>query len=368
MLGSLEENVERDARTHDAPLISQRPRTAVKQPSHLSAQHNRRSRSAEGLGDVSHLAEKSGHYRDRSKEIAYWRNSIIVDPLPILNSTHNDSSSRVDLTIDETVPRPLVEPIQEFDFGLTRTPVPSAPTTLLERVNTIEVKLYDFEYALSKLQGTEIADPALQQTRNENEVVEGTSPGTDTRSIEISDSKNGFYYDNTWQRPGNKSRRSPDRNSKATTIKARNQRTPSDRSQTPSASSAKITNEQYTYLYELIREERLAREHLEAQVIHLQKEVDILKSPMHTYASQAYPTPSPDSYHNSQGHSVMREPQTSPLLHHEHNVKETSRFSMTETDSDDEEDDVQVEVYQTPQENAFRFDREARRNVHTPMI
>lgn len=368
-LGTLEETAEQYSRVPDAPVSIQRPKTAVKQVSSLSVQHNRRSRSAEGLGDVSHLAEKSTHYRNRSSEIAYWRNSVIADPLPVLISTHNDLSPQDRLDSDAAKPHPSVEPIQDFDFGLAGTPVPSAPTTLLDRVNTLEVKLYDFEYALSKLQGTEIVEPGLQQSKTKREVVDEAFSDVESRSIENTDSKDIFHAGHTWQRPRSKPRRSLDRNSKATTIKAHNQRTPSDRSQTPSTSSARITNEQYTHLYELIREERSAREHLEAQIIHLQKEVDILKSPMYTYTQQTYPTPSPDSFHNSHKLPVAHRPQRNPLMHLEQNTKETSRFSMTETDDDDEdEDDIPEEVYQTPQQDTFQFDGIDARHMHTPMI
>lgn len=367
MLVPPEETGEQYSRAHQITTTLQRPKTATNNHApNLAIQKNRRSRSAEAFGDLSHLAEKPRRHRDRGGEIAYWRNSIIADPVPTLSTSRSDTMLRTHSALEETVSHPSVEPIQDFDFGLTRTPVQSPPTTLQERVNTIEVKLYDFEYALSKLQGTEITRPELEQSAKRHGVVQRVPSDENTHSNELLGSQDADPSTNIWQRPRSKPRRSLDRNSKATTIRAPNQNTPSDRSQTPSTSSARIASEQYNYLYELIREERLAREHLEAQVIHLQKEVDILKSPVYSYTQQPYPTPSPDSFHNSLSRSTPHASQQSASGGHERHLKETSRFSMTETDSDTDLDNVQSEVYQTPQENTFHF--EARRAMHTPMI
>lgn len=343
----------------------QRPDTAVRRATPSPLQFKRRSRSADDLADMLHPPQKSSERRDRTEEIAFWRNSIVIDPLPTLPDSQEDTPQQTieSMLRSETLeakPRPSLEPVQDFDFGLGDKSCDARPGTLLERVNTLEVKLFDFEFALSRLQGTDIANPNLPRKSSGQRSLRDTQPTPGDSSRHGSSSTNDTSHRSSpserWQ-PASPRELRPDRASKATTIKPTHRRVPSSRSQTSSPSSVRLTREQYDALYGLIQDEKLARQHLETQVIDLQKEVEILKSPVYAYVRPIeYPTPSPDSFHDPATMSTPRMLHRSPRMRPERNLNETSRFSMTETDPETETDDPYPEVYETPQENKFRFE------------
>jgi len=93
-------------------------------------------------------------------------------------------------------------------------------------------------------------------------------------------------------------------------------------------------------------------------LLNLEKEVNILKSPVYAYVRQGkYPTPSPDeSFNDSTFHATPRMLHRTPPLRPQRDLNETSRFSMTETEPDTDTGEYYPEVYETPQENIFKFD------------
>lgn len=360
-----EESIAHSTNSPRPELLSPKPDISSKRHTPSPMQFKRRSRSADDLADILHSAQKSPDRRDRAEEIAFWRNSVVIDPLPDFSSAqpipdveHTDSMPRFEQP--EARPRPSLEPVQDFDFDLGEKINDNRPATLLERVNTLEVKLFDFEFALTRLQGTDVAKPSLppkpshQSTLREvrsalSDLSRHESPTTNDLSQRSSPSENC--------QPTTSGELRVDRASKATTIRPTHQRVPSARSQASSPSSVRLTREQYDALFGLIQDEKLARQHLEVQVMNLQKEVDIMRSPVYAYVRPAeYPTPSPDSFHDPASGATPRTLHRSPRMRSERELHETSRFSMTETDPETEADDLYPEVYETPQETKFRFE------------
>ena len=350
MLFPLDEGIDQQVRHTDSRTVVQRPTTAIKQTPSITANPYRRSRSADFLTQLTNTVDAQQEPRDRNEEIAYWRKSIIAEPLPALQDV---SQSHVNESNRTSRSRPSIEPIQDFDFGLQPTTKISESSTLSERINTIEVKLRDFEYAISNLQGNDTVAPVprgivhgREYTRVDLTGERGRSKGNSNDQVRIPTQD----HDNS------------DRNSKATTIRLQSGRPSSGRSHTRSSGS-KSFKDKYEELYELLHQERLAREQLETRLIQLSKEVHILKSPAYTYTHHTvYPTPSPDSYQNS---SILLEDHNmiDQRSNRNEQVLETSRFSMTETDSDFDVGNTPDEIYKTPRENTFHFDTQRIHNT-----
>jgi len=346
---------------------SERPRTALRHDAPPPIQLKRRSRSADALADLIRLPpSNSSDRRDRAEEIAFWRNSIVVDPLPSLANTEEQVVSKA-ARIDQrpspelTRPsRPSLEPVQSFDFGLHNRATSARGANLQERVNTLEVKLYDFEFALAKLQSVGVPGPSLPKKRFKCASLRDSFPELSDSSARESSSNDQSYLStpsDPWQSSAAREQLRVDRASKATTIKPVHRRMSSSKSYASSQSSVRFTREQYNTLCTRIQDEVSARQHLEMQIMNLQKEVDILKSPVYAYVRPAqYPTPSPDSACRDSPFNTPRMLHRTPPLRPERDLNETSRFSMTETEPDTETDDNYPEVYETPQENTFRFE------------
>lgn len=367
---TVQENTEPPATNTRAREIVQRPTTAVRSDNSLHPQFKRRSRSADALADLLRSPKSDNSDRqDRAGEIAYWRSSILENPIPNLKEAVSTNSMSPHEATDRhdsspsRPPRPSIEPVQDFDFGLNEDTDSARPATLQERVNTLEVKLFDFEYAIAKLQGTDVAKPNLPERPSKRRSLQDLFNQKASPSVTESSSTNDLSYSSTpsdrWQPPSPDVHQRVDRTSKATTVKPVRCRASSQRSQDSSPPSIHFSNEQYDTLFNLIEDEKAARQRLEVQVLNLQKEVDILRSPVYTYVGPTkYPTPSPDSFRTQMVMPVKpRLVHHSPQLRPQRNLNETSRFSMTETESDTDADDNFPEVYETPQETNFRFEQ-----------
>ncbi|KAK5099965.1 hypothetical protein LTS08_005680 [Lithohypha guttulata] len=359
MLVTVDEPTQSSCNAQETRTSPRTPSTAIKRQTSPLVHANRRSRSADDLANVLQKQSNNARLRDRAEEIAFWRNSIVIEPLPSLPLPAQTTPQQVaEVPETQKVPtatRPSFEPIQHFDFGLEQS------NTLLERVNTLEVKLHDFEFALCKLQGTDINQP--------DEPKQISPPRLMTQSFMHSvDTSNQSYSpcpSEQWQRRSPKQGHKIDRASKATTIKIEHQRRLSNRSETSTPSSIRLTQDQYDTLCAMVQDEKIARQTLEDQVMNLQKEVDMLRSPVYAYVN--YPTPSPDdSFQDTNYVSTPRVLRRSPPLQPRRNLNETSRFSMTETDTDTEVGDHYPEVYETPQANNFAF--QSSRSPQSDMI
>jgi hypothetical protein len=353
----------------------------------VSNKFKRRSRSADDLHDMAASYNlKDIPPEDRTAQIAYWRTSVLDNPTPSYRWPVKDEDR------PDTSRPPELAPIQTFDFGLEKPD--SQPATLEERVNTLEVKMFDFEYAIARLQGHDIPKPLLHpkappKRRSIHELFPSDTERTSLSSPPLHEPISFLASPEESPMPsGEEERFRPDRSSKATTIRplTARRRSPlysSDRDRSRSSSSH-LTTSQFDQIMDLLKQEHSMRQKLEEQVAALQKEVALLRTPVYAEIRQAYSTPSPESVHETpvQPRHLHRSPrfysqEKTPTPQHQAkeqqraevrgNVEEKSRFSMSDsidtgmeteeegTETDGEEGSFQ-DVYETPQENWFVFE------------
>ena len=323
----------------------------------------RRSRSADALNDlVASYGRDDSVRRDRESEIAYWRTSIIDYPTPVWPDTRREDHMRSLESGDDSA-KP--EPIQTFDFGLSG---PGAETaTMEERMNTVEVKLFDIEYAVAGLQGNNHPKPMLYAKPHKRRSIHELFPDSGTKST-LASSSSGSHEPTSFLTspeespiPSTEQDESfrPDRSSKATTIRPLTaRRRSSRRSNAPSPSPARISTEQFDALMDAIKQEQAARkrfeQRVEAQIADLRQELNALRTPVYAEIRPInYPTPSPESINETP--MAHRSLHRSPRFEYEKTPQhETSRFSMSEVDTDT--DDGFQDVYETPQENRYTFE------------
>ncbi|KEF55145.1 uncharacterized protein A1O9_08799 [Exophiala aquamarina CBS 119918] len=340
---------------------SQPDKKWVKEDYVSDGQLKRRSRSADAL---SELLRQGGvdptSKRDRASEIAYWRNSAIQNPVPVFSGqTISVDPVHVPQTvasIDDSEPASsVVNPLQTFDFGLDGSD--KYETTIEQRVNTLEIKLFDFEYAIAKLQGNELQKPMLNSrfqrgsihnifpddtthptltTTSSQEFNFLSSPATTTHDVTFLSSPG----ESPPVSPENDELFRPQRASKATTATIRPY---TARRRSPRSPSIHLSSERFETMMELIREEQAARQRLEEQMMELRREVESLRTPVFATIHDAYPTPSPESSHTTAPRSLHRAPAFQNTA-----SKEISRFSGSEVDSDPGEIEGFEDVYETP--------------------
>lgn len=355
-------------------------------------QLKRRSRSADQLNEALRSSGvEPSLTRDRASEIAYWRNSAIENPVPVYSGqliavdpvhiTAPESSTEE----SERASSSAGNPMQAFDFGLDLSNVND--TSLEQRINTLEIKLIDFEYAIAKLQGTKISNPVRDLRHFNQEPIDDVFANDHADSTLTSMSSQGSSYlassPNTVNNmsflssPGDSPPLSPERDdlfrpqrsSKATTATI----TPyNSKTKTPplpeSPTSIHIPLDKFEALLEMVKDEKAARLMLEEQVMELQKEVESLKAPVYATIREApYPTPSPESSHHVP--ATPRALHRSPGFQLNYPPPEISRFSGTDQESEMEhEEEGFEEVYETPLENTRKTFETARDDVRLPAI
>ena len=353
----------------------------------------RRSRSADNLRDTAKEHRMSPiqwrRWRRRSDEIRYWRESA-DESSPGFTAPESRQPSpdrtlvRRQGFVEQTPPMPQEE-VQmpeaeagDFNFGLQPEDLQNQERIgLEERLVTLEIKLMDFEYAISRLQSDmksvdvkspteEIsqhyeaspqlpANPSLLQppprpivqaspTSNYDQSPEST-PGIQQMPF-------GIHHPSIQPRPRP--------TSIATTLK------PARGDHTSRNSMTELTIEHYTTLITLIRREQSARIRLEDQVSMLEQQLQKLKPPSPGSlrdirgARHNYPSPMSDSrYFNLPDESRRYSPEgiRRPfsrdsnerflMRQQEYNERSRSRSNYDETDTDDE---TFHEVYVTPVE------------------
>lgn len=318
-------------------------------PSPAEGHLKRRSRSADALNRmISDFNLRNATSRDRQSDIAYWRKSIVDNPLPAWPPWQEQESGSVPSTGAEEIP-PSRVPLQNFDFGLERPD--GHEVTLEDRVNTLEVKVIDFEYAITKLQGQNVSKPSFQQQVAKRGSIHDLFPQdmhsgmtSSTSSLEPT----SFLTSPDDSPLPQEDHFRPDRSSKATTIRPLTARR---RSGVQSPSPVRITVDQFDKLMDILRREQNARRQLETQVNELQAQLDSLRSPVYAEIRETTDYPSPDSKHTTP--ATNRTLRRSPPFSSEKKVAEQSRFSMSEVDSDTDGYD---DVYETPQDRTFMFE------------
>ncbi|KAJ9603097.1 hypothetical protein H2200_012392 [Cladophialophora chaetospira] len=351
-------------------------------------QFKRRSRSADALNELIRQGpvERPSN-QDRAGTIAFWRNSAVQNPVPVLSgqSITVDPAHMllpVSSAAESQDDRSTMSPMQTFDFGLGNPE--KDDISLEQRLGTLEIKIFDFEFALAKLQGHNIPNPRLNPRANPRPFSRGFIHNifqqNETKLTLGTESSNDLTYLSSFggeppltflSSPGESPLPSPEaydmfrpqRASKATTATIRpataRHASPA-RSRDSSPSSIHIPAHKFEALLELINDEKAARLKLEEQVKELQKEMEVLRTPVYATIREAYPTPSPESSQNTPGtprqktlyrtqgfqldHGLALAPAPAPVPAP---APEISRFSGTE-DSDEEEG--YEDVYETPRE------------------
>ena len=247
-------------------------------------------------------------WRRKSDEIRYWRESAGEASFDFITST-------------ETPMQPLSSPPapggaitknrsshsdddhaagdngDSFNFGLPPSAVPNPEHIgLEERMVTLEIKLMDFEYAISKLQASLLSprDPGPHELATENPRMsedsasasrppvpryhprrpsQDSSPRASSSSAPMTPASQKFQ--GPLRTPPSQSTGQPDPRptSVATTLKAGS----GNRVSRPSTTNLSI--EHYTTLISLIRREQSARLRLEDEVSFLQQQLRLLNPP-----------------------------------------------------------------------------------------
>ena len=265
----------------------------------------RRSRSADDLRDAEREHRMSPiqwrRWRRRSDEIRYWRESTDETAADFTAPESRQPSpdralARRQGFVEQTPPlpqeeeHPAVPGPEDFNFDLPSNEMQGQEQiSVEERLVTFEIKLMDFEYAMSKLQAdmktvdvktpTEDisqhyeASPQIPSNRSllqapPNPVLENSPTSNYDQSPEstpgVQQIPFGIHHSENWPRPRP--------TSIATTLKP----TRGDRSSRNSMTE--LTIEHYTTLITLIRREQSARIRLEDQVSALQRELQSLKT------------------------------------------------------------------------------------------
>ncbi|EER45644.1 conserved hypothetical protein [Histoplasma capsulatum H143] len=271
------------ARQNSRPNSIHSPTRRIKEPNifdqKTSRQQKRRSRSASELRDTARAHRMSPiQWRRRSDEIKFWRESFLkVETSPSISArpeTQSTIASVLEATEHAEVDQSLDDP-----FNLTAlmgTMHDNSETGLAQRVNMLEVKLMDLEFAIAKLQGHDVS-PAKKTF--------DTSMGRNfpySQQRTVTDAHPPLFVSSFPSSPSITPPRTsptPDRPESTATLRPYTVRN-NVSCQTPSSfvSDFKgISVEQYSALTTLVRREQTARKLLEEQVFQLQRDISQLR-------------------------------------------------------------------------------------------
>lgn len=319
----------------------------------------RRSRSVGAFRDTEHRMSpiQWRRWRRRSDEIKYWRQSTDMGSLGIRSFESPELGQKHDVDAADNDDGNLGQHGEEFNFGLPADAMQIQERIgLEERIVTLEIKLMDFEYAISKLQAGSTSpsrrhSERIEMAGRQNSVdsylssdyrqapIEA-SPALPQATPPASPSKLG-YETTPQQRP----------TSVATTLKAgasgpytSAHKGSIDRSTRTSLTG--LTIEHYTTLITLIRHEQSSRVRLEQQVSMLQQQLDRI-APSHSSHSHAH---SVSQHSHSRSLSSQQRRQGFVDVgnrggHYRQSRPRSSSYSTNETDTDD---DIYHDVYVTP--------------------
>ncbi|MCJ1381866.1 hypothetical protein MMC17_004978 [Xylographa soralifera] len=318
----------------------------------------RRSRSADAFYDATRGHRMSPiqwrQWRRRSDEIKYWRDSVAESPA-LKSKFDDDDGSSLDAAQEEApVPddgtRDQEDDINRdtFDFGILASSMQEQePISIEERVMTMEVKLMDLEYAISKIQAQSQSPvnpspdvkPSAARERNLSFGSAASESSLQAKAMEQSTTTNEGSEST---QPTSQSSNEPSVKQKvrpisnAPTIRPAKIETQSSNVQEmpPKRNRNSITSltiDHYTTLIGLIRREQAARIRLEDQVTDLQRQIMSMKTASPAELRSRIPRWQGNTYHpNSSAASDYR----------------GGRYThdLDETDTDDGFQDV----YETP--------------------
>jgi len=327
----------------------------------------RRSRSVGAIRDSEHRMSpiQWRQWRRRSDDIRYWRASSDLTALGIKGLDSPEMAQKDDNdTVDERE-GDIGEHNGDFNFGLPADTMQNQERIgLEERLVTMEIKLMDFEYAISKLQAGSTSPSRLHsqhiRTVERQDSIDSYLP-PDREQVAIEPSpiiapETPPIVASQWIKdiiP------KPRPISVATTLKAGRSGQPSvprqssiDRSTRSSLTG--LTIDHYTALITLIRNEQASRQRLERQVSTLQGRLDTL-SPSYSSHSHAH---SISQY--SRSHSLSSPQRRQGFVdlrgsaQTRHHRQRSSSYSTNETDTDD---DAFHDVYVTPDVTPVEMER-----------
>ena len=321
----------------------------------------RRSRSVGAFRDTEHRMSpiQWRRWRRRSDEIKYWRQSADLGSLGIKSFEPPELGQKGDAEAADDDGGNLAQHSAEFNFGLPADAMHNQEQIgLEERIVTLEIKLMDFEYAISKLQAS-----CPSPSRRRSEVI-GMADRQNSVDSYLSTDQRQAPIEASSALPQETPPLSPSKSAQeilpqqrptsiATTLKASasapgtsGYKGSIDRS--TGSSLTGLTIEHYTTLITLIRHEQSSRVRLEQQVSMLQQQLDRISPPRPSH-SQAYSPTSQHSHSRSLSSQQQRRQGFVEVgnrgVHYRPPRPRSSSYSTNETDTDD---DIYHDVYVTP--------------------
>ena len=329
----------------------------------------RRSRSVGAFQDSEHRTSpiQWRRWRRRSDEIKYWRASCDLVSLghkgldsPVMAHKNDDND---DESVLETRGN-IGEHNVGFNFGLPEDTMQNQERVgLEERIVTLEIKLMDFEYAISKMQAG--YNSTSRRHSQDIAVSEGQNSINSYASFDKAQAPNdSISAASQGTPPMNSSQWNKDMDLKprptsvATTLKPGHLGQPGvprkgsiDR--TPRSSLTSLRVDHYTTLITLLRNEQSARQRLEQQVSILQGRLDAM-SPPHSSHSHAR---SVTGHSHARSLSSSRRRQGFVDLRGGAQRQPRPRSSTYSTNETDTDDDAFNDVYVTPDITPVEMER-----------
>ncbi|WEW57347.1 hypothetical protein PRK78_002813 [Emydomyces testavorans] len=329
-----------------SPLMDQ---TSIETPLRMTdTQLKRRSRSAYALRESARAHRMSPiQWRRRSAEIKRWRvdsdKEAEAEPAQDRSETPSTTGEEEDPTeIRVKNLAPDVE-LGQFDFGnLISNIQEDNDVSLTQRVSTLEVKLMDLEFAIAKMQGSDISPiqplplihPSKKATAgSQNSDSESSAPPLSS-SLRVSPSHHAT--------PPRSSPTDTSRPLSTATLRPNTSTQHSSSTSPSSFTSPGISVEQYSALTTLLRREQSARKNLESQVLQLQREVQQLRGGPASVQGNFLRSSSPDS---SSTTSLQRDARQVPL--------DSGMRRQASESSGGRNDNVSLDSYPARSESSF---------------
>jgi hypothetical protein len=267
---------------------------------------HRRSRSADALRDlVRHHRMSPIQWRRRSDEIKFWRTSVFEtdeheteveqaqSDVPVAVESEFEGLEKLNDSGETPSDTRKSEPVSApFQLETLIASIADPDATVEQRLTTLEVKLMDLEFAISKIQGTDNNVFSKPVVDSANESKDDEDASNDPSSVASETSSQSSLSFGGGDRPISTSTLRPN------VVYA--QPPPWQGSSWSSMNLHNISIEQYSALVTLVRREQTARKALESQVALLQEEMQEIRRTSILPASPPgtlYPIPSPDSDH-----------------------------------------------------------------------
>lgn len=262
-------------------------KTIDRLPRPTEKQLKRRSRSAYALRESAKAHRMSPiQWRRRSDEMKLWRVSVerkteaeSIQERPETRSTIGDfinGEEEKDLSeihLEHFAPS---NELGQLDFGnLVSNMQEDTEASLTQRVCTLEVKLMDLEFAIAKMQGSDVSpiqpfQPMTPTRPTNNNLDSGPSSAASASGFLRASTSHGAA-------PPRSSPANTTRPTSTATVRPHTAIAHSSPPLTPSSTSPGISVEQYSALTTLVRREQVARKNLESQVSQLQHELQALR-------------------------------------------------------------------------------------------